>query len=36
MNILFLSNEAISIAVRNFFQFIIIVGVKLVITNIKF
>ena len=34
MNKIFLSNEAISIAVRDFIKFIIILGVKLVLTNI--
>ena len=33
MNKLLLSNEAISIAVRDFFKFIIFLGVKLVLTN---
>ena len=34
MNKLFLSSEAVSIAVRDFFKFIILLGVKLVLTNI--
>ena len=34
MNKLFLSNEAISIAVRDFLKFIIFLGVKLVSANI--
>ena len=34
MNKLLLSNEAISIAVRDFLKFIIFLGVKLVLTNI--
>ena len=34
MNKLLLSNEAISIAVRDFVKFIIFLGVKLVLTNI--
>ena len=34
MNKLFLSNEAISIAVRDFLKIVIILGVKLVLTNI--
>ena len=34
MNKLLLSNEAISIAVRDFFKNVIILGVKLVLTNI--
>ena len=34
MNKLFLSNEAISIAVRDFFKCIIFLGVKLIPTNI--
>ena len=33
MNKLLLSNEAISIAVRDFLKFIIFLGVKLVLTN---
>ena len=34
MNKLLLSNEAISIAARDFLKFIIFLGVKLVLTNI--
>ena len=34
MNKLLLSNEAISIAVRDFLKFIIFLGVKLLLTNI--
>ena len=34
MNKLFLSNEAISIAVCDFLKIVIILGVKLVLTNI--
>ena len=34
MNTLVLSNEAISIAVRDFLKIVIILGVKLVLTNI--
>ena len=36
MNKLFISNEAISIAVRDFFKLITILGLKLVLTNIIF
>ena len=34
MNKLFLSNEAISVAVRDFWKIVIILGVKIVMTNI--
>ena len=32
--LLYISNEAVSIAVRDFFKLIVILGVKLVLTNI--